>query len=157
MPCSAPVGGADRKADGQRRTRTPSRFRVWLGRVLGVAVVVAIFGKALPHIVDLEEVATILQTRLTPGELILPGLLTLVSVLVSALGLRAALPGLRFGAACVVNVVTTALSYALPGGGAEGAVSRARSGAPVLSPVFGVHDGDRARRLMQDRSRHVAQ
>ncbi|MEU5878686.1 phosphatase PAP2 family protein [Spirillospora sp. NPDC047279] len=104
---------------GTRRRRRPAR--VWFGRVLALTIVVLIFGKALPHFVDLREVATILRGRVSPAELTLLGLLTAASVLVSALGLRAALPGLALAPACVINVVTTAVSYALPGGGAAGA------------------------------------
>ncbi|MFG2087250.1 lysylphosphatidylglycerol synthase domain-containing protein [Spirillospora sp. NPDC048824] len=97
------------------------RLRVWLGRVIGLLIVAAIFGKVLPGLVDLERVAEILRTRVEPMELVLPAAFTVLSVLASAAGLSAALPRLRIVHAAVINVVTTALSYALPGGGAAGA------------------------------------
>ncbi|TMR04234.1 phosphatase PAP2 family protein [Actinomadura soli] len=97
------------------------RARTWSGRVLALLVVAAIFGKVLPGLVDLETVAEILRTRVSASELVLLSALTVLSVLASAAGLSAALPGLKIVPASVMNVVTTALSYALPGGGAAGA------------------------------------
>ncbi|MEU8801079.1 lysylphosphatidylglycerol synthase domain-containing protein [Spirillospora sp. NPDC048819] len=97
------------------------RARTWFGRVLALLVVAAIFGKILPGFVDLEKVAEILRTRVSAPELVLLSALTALSVLASAAGLSAALPGLRIVPASVINVVTTAVSYALPGGGAAGA------------------------------------
>ncbi|TDC71706.1 phosphatase PAP2 family protein [Actinomadura sp. GC306] len=97
------------------------RGRTWFGRVLALLIVVAIFGKVLPDLVDLEQVAGILQTRVHALDLVLLSAFTALSVLLSAIGLSAALPGLRLAPASAINVVTTALSYALPGGGAAGA------------------------------------
>ncbi|MEU8344802.1 lysylphosphatidylglycerol synthase domain-containing protein [Spirillospora sp. NPDC048832] len=103
------------------RTARRRRGRTWLGRVLALLIVVAIFGEVLPDLVDLEKVADILRTRVSALDLMLLSAFTGLSVLLSAVGLSAALPGLRLGLASVINVVTTALSYALPGGGAAGA------------------------------------
>ncbi|GAA1827728.1 phosphatase PAP2 family protein [Actinomadura chokoriensis] len=97
------------------------RGRTWFGRVLGLLIVVAIFGKVLPDLVDLGKVAGILRTRVHALDLVLLSAFTALSVLLSAIGLSAALPGLRLAPASAINVVTTALSYALPGGGAAGA------------------------------------
>ncbi|WP_433229786.1 lysylphosphatidylglycerol synthase domain-containing protein [Actinomadura formosensis] len=97
------------------------RGHVWFGRVLGLLIVAAIFGKVLPHLVDLERVAEILRTRVRAPDLVLLSAFTALSVLLSAVGLSAALPGLRLAHASVINVVTTALAYVLPGGGAAGA------------------------------------
>ncbi|MFI0411746.1 lysylphosphatidylglycerol synthase domain-containing protein [Actinomadura sp. 3N508] len=97
------------------------RARTWFGRALALLVVAAIFGKVLPGLVDLERVTEILRTRVSALELLLLSGLTVLSVLLSAVGLSAALPGLKIVPASVMNVVTTALSYALPGGGAAGA------------------------------------
>jgi len=96
------------------------RARTWSGRVLALLIVAVIFGKVLPGLVDLERVAEILRTRVSALELVLLSALTVLSVLASAAALSAALPGLKIASASVINVVTTALSYALPGGGAAG-------------------------------------
>ncbi|NKZ08038.1 lysylphosphatidylglycerol synthase domain-containing protein [Actinomadura latina] len=111
-PTDPPTGG--------RRAR-PGRGRTRLGRVLALLTVAAIFGKVLPDLVDLEQVTAILRTRVHATDLALPAAFTGLSILLSALGLSAALPGLRLAPASAINVVTTALSYALPGGGAAGA------------------------------------
>ncbi|WP_051712291.1 phosphatase PAP2 family protein [Spirillospora albida] len=115
---AAPAGTGS-AAPPARTGRSPRR--VWFGRVLGLLIVAAIFGKALPELVDLERVAHILRTRVQAPELALLMAFTVLSVLLSAVGLSAALPGLRILPASVINVVTTALSYAVPGGGAAGA------------------------------------
>ncbi|SPT51149.1 lysylphosphatidylglycerol synthase domain-containing protein [Actinomadura madurae] len=107
-------------ATGDGGTRR-GRRRAWFGRVLALLIVTAIFGKVLPDLVDLEKVGDILRTRVDLPELVLLSVFTVLSVLASAVGLSAALPGLRIAPASVINVVTTALSYALPGGGAAGA------------------------------------
>ncbi|MEV4671448.1 MULTISPECIES: phosphatase PAP2 family protein [Actinomadura] len=117
-PTGPPAVGGRRAGRGRGRT--------WLGRVLALLLVAAIFGKVLPDLVDLEEVTDILRTRVSALDLIVLSAFTALSVLLSAIGLSAALPGLRLGPASVVNVVTTALSYALPGGGAAGAALNVR-------------------------------
>ena len=117
-PTRPPAVGGRRAGRGRGRT--------WLGRVLALLLVAAIFGKVLPDLVDLEEVTDILRTRVSALDLIVLSAFTALSVLLSAIGLSAALPGLRLGPASVVNVVTTALSYALPGGGAAGAALNVR-------------------------------
>ncbi|WP_067891568.1 lysylphosphatidylglycerol synthase domain-containing protein [Actinomadura chibensis] len=112
-----PVGSPASRGGGEAR----GRGRTWSGRVLALLIVTAIFGKVLPHLVDLERVAEILRTRVSALDLVVLSALTALSVLASAACLSAALPGLGLAPASVINVVTTALSYALPGGGAAGA------------------------------------
>lgn len=114
---SVPTNATATGDGGARR----GRRRAWFGRVLALLILTAIFGKVLPDLVDLEKVGDILRTRVDLEELVLLSVFTVLSVLASAVGLSAALPGLRIAPASVINVVTTALSYALPGGGAAGA------------------------------------
>ncbi|MBC6462812.1 phosphatase PAP2 family protein [Actinomadura sp. HBU206391] len=101
-------------------TRRGARRRVWLRRTVSLTVVGIVFGGVLPRLVDFEAVAGIFSSRVGHAELAVLAALTLTSVLASAVGLIAGLPGLRLSEACAVNVVTTALAYALPGGAAAG-------------------------------------
>lgn len=111
-------------ADGiRRRGRTaklkpPSRRTA--SAVLGVVLAGVLLGAVLPRLVDLREVGDVLGSRVDALELAGLVLLTLASVAASAGALMAGLPGLRFRDACAVNIVTTAVSYGLPAGGAAG-------------------------------------
>ncbi|GAB2826285.1 hypothetical protein GCM10022221_25360 [Actinocorallia aurea] len=80
-----------------------------------------LFGAVLPRLVDVREVGDLLATKVDAGEFGGLVALTLASVAASAGILIAGLPGLRFRDAAAVNVVTTAVSYGLPAGGAAGA------------------------------------
>ncbi|MEO3787607.1 lysylphosphatidylglycerol synthase domain-containing protein [Actinocorallia sp. B10E7] len=96
----------------------PSRRTV--SAVLGVVLAGVLLGAVLPRLVDLREVGEILGSKVNAVEMAGLVLLTLAAIAASAGQLMAGLPGLRFRDATAVNVVTTAVSYGLPAGGAAG-------------------------------------
>ncbi|WP_106400231.1 phosphatase PAP2 family protein [Actinocorallia populi] len=98
--------------------KAPSRRAV--GAVLGVVLAGVLFGAVLPRLVDLREVGEILGGKVDAVEMAGLVALTVAAIAASAGALMAGLPGLRFRDAFAVNVVTTAVSYGLPAGGAAG-------------------------------------
>ncbi len=94
---------------------TKPRWRRRLGPAIGVAVVAATFGFALPRVADYASVWATIQTLSWPAVAVL--------VLVSAWNLASvgpmlmtAFPGLRFWEAMTVAQAGTSVSSALPGG-----------------------------------------
>jgi uncharacterized membrane protein YbhN (UPF0104 family) len=98
--------------------RTPTWKRV-LQAVVSLAIVVGIFVGVMPLIADYGEVWETIQamTWLEGTTLVLVGIWNLVTYWFV---LTAALPGLRFREAAVVNQASTAVSNTLPAGGALG-------------------------------------
>ncbi len=86
---------------------------------VGVAVVVAIFGFALPRIADYRDVIDIVST-LTLWEVVALAVATLWNVVTFAPPWRTALPGLGLWRALVMTQASTAAASALPGGEAVG-------------------------------------
>ncbi len=100
------------------RTRTATWKRV-AQALLSVAIVAGIFVGIMPRIADYGDVWDTIKamTSLELGSLFLVGLWNLVTYWFV---LTAALPGLRFREASVVNQASTAVSNTLPAGGAIG-------------------------------------
>ncbi|HSM02619.1 MAG TPA: lysylphosphatidylglycerol synthase domain-containing protein [Acidimicrobiia bacterium] len=94
--------------------------RVWFGRALSIAVVAAVFLGILPRLVDFGEVWRVMSSSVGPAEASLLAVLTAASLFASFAALVAALPGLSLRQAAEVNMVTTAVSYSVPAGGAAG-------------------------------------
>lgn len=103
-------------SDGDRRT---PRWKRALQATISLAIVVGIFVGVMPLIADYGDVWDTIRdmTWLEGTTLLLIGLWNLVTYWFV---LTAALPGLRFREAAVVNQASTAVSNTLPAGGALG-------------------------------------
>ena len=100
---------------------SPQRKRVTaaLRAIISTAIVAGIFLGVLPRIADYGEVwATVID--MTWLEIATLALMTLWNIVTYWFVMVAALPGLRYGQAAVVNQGSTAISNTLPGGGAIG-------------------------------------
>jgi uncharacterized membrane protein YbhN (UPF0104 family) len=101
---------------GEPRRRVPWHL---LLRLAGLAIVVVTFVFVLPRVADYGDVWAIVSD-LTPGEIAILVVVTLVNVATFAPPWMAALPGLGFLHAIVMTQSTTAASSVLPGGDAVG-------------------------------------
>ena len=86
---------------------------------LGIAVVVGIFGFALPRIADYRDVIDVVS-ELSPWEIVALGVATLWNVITFAPPWRAAMPGLGLWRALVMTQASTAAASVVPGGEAVG-------------------------------------
>ena len=86
---------------------------------VGVAVVIGIFGFALPRIADYRDVIDVVST-LSFWEIVGLAVATLWNVFTFAPPWRAAMPGLSMWRALVMTQASTAAASALPGGEAVG-------------------------------------
>jgi uncharacterized membrane protein YbhN (UPF0104 family) len=98
--------------------RRPGTWRI-LRALLSVAVIVAVFGFALPKIADFSEVWSTIaaMTWLELGTL---ALVSIWNIVTYWLVLNAALPGSTIWQNALVNQASTAVSNTLPAGGAFG-------------------------------------
>ncbi len=98
---------------------TPSRVSQLVRAALSIAIVAGIFVGVMPRIADYSDVwATIAD--MTWLELTTLLLIALWNLVTYWFVMVAALPGLRYTQAAVVNQASTAISNTLPGGGAIG-------------------------------------
>lgn len=98
--------------------RGPGTWRV-VRALLSVAVIVAVFGFALPKIADFSEVWSTI-TAMTWLELGTLALVSVWNIVTYWLVLNAALPGSTIWQNALVNQASTAVSNTLPAGGAFG-------------------------------------
>ncbi|HUF31647.1 MAG TPA: phosphatase PAP2 family protein [Acidimicrobiales bacterium] len=104
--------------DDEGRTGRQRRWGRVAGRLASAAVVAAIFGAIFPNLVDISATGAVLTSEVSTAELVGLALLTLASLVASFLALMAVLPGLDMVRAGLVNVTSTSVAYAVPGGGA---------------------------------------
>jgi putative heme transporter len=96
------------------------RLRRLVPVVLAVAVIVGVFGFALPRIASYGDVLDVVRS-LSRAELAVLLAATVLNVVTFAPPWMSALPGLRFARAIVMTQAATAASSVLPGGEAIGA------------------------------------
>jgi uncharacterized protein (TIRG00374 family) len=101
----------------QRATRSWRRVRAVFRRVAPAAVVVAVFGFALPRFASYRSVWARMQAMPWPDTL-LAAAAALISLVCCWVVICAVLPAVRLRQAAVVNLSSTAVANTLPAGGA---------------------------------------
>lgn len=135
------------KSGAARRRRHP--WRTVVASAVTVAVLIAVFAGVFPRFARYSQAWSSIQAM---PALALAGLLvtSLINIGVTAWPVQAALPGLRYRPAFVVSLTSSAMSNALPAGGAVGLgveyemlasygfASASAAGASAISNVFNI-------------------